>query len=65
MACAFCGKPVNPHDSTVYQRVSGWEHRRKGGGTNAIALRKVEQKWAHANCIRRASRGLSGQESLV
>ena len=64
MRCAFCRHEVDPLEATTYQRVSGWERRRKGGGTNTIALRKTQQEWAHGKCVAREAQGLSNQGRL-
>lgn len=37
MHCNDCGEEVRPN--AAWYEVVGWEHHRKGGGTNAIALR--------------------------
>jgi hypothetical protein len=63
--CPLCGQPIDPSNPRVWQRVSGWEQKRKGGGTNAIALRRVEQEWAHPGCIMLAKDGRIGQETLL
>jgi hypothetical protein len=63
--CPFCHRSIDPTAAHgVYQRVVGWEKRRSGGGTNAIALRRTEQVWAHNLCVERAKNGRSGQGQL-
>jgi len=64
MNCPFCGQPIDPANPYNWQRVSGWTQKRKGGGTNAIALRKTEQEFAHPACVVLAKDGRSGQVSL-
>lgn len=52
--CKFCLTPVNP--MTDYRKVTGWERKRDGGGTNALRLREVHDEWAHALCIDKQAR---------
>lgn len=62
--CGGCGAGVNPYQA--WQRVTGYEKRRAGGGTNHVALRQPEQAWLCDSCMRREQRGISAQQgSLV
>jgi hypothetical protein len=67
--CAECGKPVNPADPNVYQRIQGYERKalaasRKSGSD--IVCRSPVQQFAHAHCVHRLKHGLSPtQESMV
>jgi hypothetical protein len=63
--CPFCQQPVdlgNPHN---WQRVQGWEQKRRQGGTNALALRETKQEWAHPACVVLAKDGRGGQGRLA
>lgn len=67
--CAFCQEHINPNARNTYRRVTGWEHRRDAGGTNAVALRETHEEFAHSSCItlessRRRSRIADAQESF-
>lgn len=64
--CEFCGEPVDPESTRTYRHVSGWEHPREGGGTNALALREPADRWACSPCIDSQRRGIPvTQESLL
>jgi hypothetical protein len=52
--CTFCGGSISA--SRDYRRVTGFERRRSGGGTNALSLRTVSHEWACEGCIRRMTR---------
>jgi hypothetical protein len=68
MICELCGKAMNSYDleHTAYRFVSGWEKPRTAGGTNALALREVTDKRAHAACVRLVSDGINvGQAALI
>jgi hypothetical protein len=59
----FCGTKVDTR--TAYRKVQGWEHPRKAGGTNALALREPFYEWACDMCIREQKRDqVKGQEQL-
>ena len=50
----------------VYHEVIGWEKPRRGGGTNALALRRLTGKVACSGCISRKKSKISpGQQTLV
>lgn len=65
-ACVFCGKAVTLRRAAY--RVEGWETTRAGGGANRILGRKRLGDVAHVECaedhVRKAARGLVGQEQL-
>lgn len=64
--CAFCEEPVDADATRTYRRVTGWEHPRTAGGTNALALREPLDEFACSPCIDRQRRGLAPeQESLL
>lgn len=64
-ACTICGEKVSP-TARVYREVSGYERHRQQGGTNALKLRRVTGRVAHAGCVDRAARGTApGQGSLL
>lgn len=52
--CTFCDGPIAP--SRDYREVTGFERRRAGGGTNALALRAPGDKWACEGCIRKQTK---------
>ena len=65
--CDICKDPNYPIDIRhfgIAQFTSGWVLQRPGGGGHAISLPKRENRWAHAGCIDKASRGLTGQQSM-
>jgi hypothetical protein len=55
--CTFCDAEIDA--SRDYRRVHGWEKYRVQGGTNALACREQEDKWACRTCIERMGRGIS------
>lgn len=62
--CALCGDEMDADRPGAYQRVTGWETRRKGGGTNAIKLRKPLHEFAHKTCVEASAKGRRGQAAL-
>lgn len=65
MKCVFCGEEI-PSIRVGYRKVTGWEHYRDAGGTNALALPERHDEWACEHCIDRQRRGLSvEQQSLL
>lgn len=62
--CDVCGRTVTPR-APNYRQITGWEQVRKGGGANAITLRKEIGIWAHHGCIDVRKAGLEGQERFV
>jgi hypothetical protein len=63
--CEMCDEPVDADALGTYAYVQGWEINRKGGGTNALRLRKPLYRYAHKTCVEVASRGKRGQTSLA
>lgn len=63
--CEMCDEPVDADALGTYALVQGWEVNRKGGGTNALRLRKPLHHYAHKTCVEAASRGRKGQTSLA
>ena len=63
--CELCGKEISRNSSGVWHKVSGWEKRRPGGGTNHVALRKVEDVFRCEECMQKLLAGFSkDQEEL-
>ena len=63
--CALCESEITSGDR-AYQEVVGYEQRRAQGGTNALRLRRLTGRVAHAECVARASQGVSpDQEALL
>jgi hypothetical protein len=63
--CSECGDPISS-TQIAYQRIHGWEQRRKAGGANMIVAREVEDKWACEVCIGKLRRGINpAQERLI
>lgn len=64
--CEFCGNNVDPDNRLTYRKVTGWEHPRQAGGTNALALRETHDVFACSPCIDKQRAGIPvGQTSLV
>lgn len=63
--CTYCLRLVEPE--AAYRRVTGFERRRAGGGTNALRLRQPHDVWACSPCVERlaAGRPLSSYETEV
>lgn len=63
--CSICGRDMTVA-AEVYHEVIGWEKPRRGGGTNALALRRLTGKVACSGCISRKKSKISpGQQTLV
>ena len=66
--CPHSDIPANFPIAALRREVSsGWVGMaggRKGGGVNAIEMVEYTGRVAHAECIKRAKRGLTGQTSL-
>lgn len=63
--CELCGRTVDTDATTTYQYVGGWARNRTQGGTNAIALRRPERRWACHECIDKLSANIAvGQAEL-
>ena len=66
MKCVTCEKEVDPNARTTWQRVIGWERKRKGGGTNAVALRETLQQFMCGECMIQRLEGIDPmQETFV
>ena len=66
MNCSKCGRAINEHIETVWQKVIGWEKKRDQGGTNYIALREPLPEVMCAGCMQLMQDGLDpGQQSLI
>lgn len=63
--CVYCEDPVETEGLGVSRMVTGWEARRRAGGTNALKLRQPSDTYAHTPCVDLASKGLRGQQSLA
>lgn len=64
--CTFCGDPVNPDDMLVLRRVTGWEQKRRQGGTNALIARQPLEQFACPSCGQKLKRGVDpNQPSLL
>ena len=58
--CALgCGETIDTDATTTYQYVTGWARNRTAGGTNAVALRTPQARWACLICIDKLSNGIS------
>ena len=65
MICSACEKDLRPSQNP-WQKVSGWERKRHGGGTNALKLREAHQEWLCAECmVKRTLGGASEQGKLI
>lgn len=65
MTCENCGTEIVEYRK-AWQKVEGWARPRKGGGVNALALRKAVQEFMCDACmIRLKLFGESKQESLL
>jgi hypothetical protein len=63
--CVYCGGSIDAeHD---YHAIVGWEKRRSGGGTNAIALRETAKpdRWACEDCINKLKRGVTPEQGSL
>lgn len=64
--CTFCGILIDPLATTTFRKVTGWEHPRADGGTNALALREPLDEYSCWSCIDRQRNGLDPlQTSMV
>lgn len=59
--CVICGDPIDLERNVYYQKVSGYERPRTGGGTNAIFLRTTFEKFMCEPCMLKARAGVLGQ----
>lgn len=61
--CVYCNGEVDPDRD--YQYAIGWVKRRDAGGTNALALRTLREKYACQQCVNRLKRGVSPQQARL
>ena len=63
--CPLCNKDIAT-DEPFMQEEIGWAKPRSQGGTNALALRHVTARYAHALCVQARGLGIDpGQETLL
>lgn len=62
--CEFCKRDLDTRMDGTHQWTSGWVMQRRAGGGNAIAMPKRENRWAHRQCVEKASKGSFGQTSM-
>jgi hypothetical protein len=64
--CVICNSAINPGRREVYQEVTGFVRKRKGGGANQIRRQKETGRWAHVECVERvAPLQIPGQLSII
>jgi len=59
--CEFCREKIT-NLNTAYRKVTGWEAKRKVGGTNAIRLRVPSHEWACTWCIEKESKKVNANQ---
>lgn len=68
-SCFYCAESVDPHETTTYRRIVGWERKALGASRKSgsdIKLREPREEFAHSRCVDRAARGINArQESLL
>jgi hypothetical protein len=49
----LCGGPIDPADRSNFQRITGWDRPRSGGGTNHVVFREYADppEYAHDDCV--------------
>jgi hypothetical protein len=62
--CEFCQRELDTRMDGTHQYTSGWVMNRSGGGAHAISMPKRENRWAHRQCVEKASKGTLGQTSM-
>jgi hypothetical protein len=62
--CEFCKRELDTRMDGTHQWTSGWVMQRRGGGGHAISMPKRENRWAHRQCVEKASKGSLGQTSM-
>ena len=55
--CEICGNELDNRWPGVCQYTSGWVAQRTKGGGNAVRMPKRENRWAHADCVKRREEG--------
>lgn len=63
--CEFCSREINTQSNDVFQLTAGWVRRRAGGGGHGVSLAARANRWACSYCIETASKGLTGQTSML
>lgn len=58
-----CPKSINPDKD--WAEVRGFDQRRRGGGTNAIALREPTGRYLCDDCMRRLKLGLDTRQGAM
>jgi hypothetical protein len=49
--CSKCDGDIDETQQVLWQRVTGWEKKRKGGGLNRLALRKELYEFCCNTCM--------------
>ncbi len=63
--CAECGCPISDVEH-AWTSISGWDKKRREGGTNHVALRKPLGEWMCDGCMAKCMAGIpTGQLSLA
>ncbi len=63
--CSECGCPI-PDVEYAWTSITGWDKKRRGGGTNHVALRKPTGEWMCDACMQKCMAGIAtGQLSLA
>jgi len=62
--CEFCEIELDTRAEGVHQFTSGWVMNRAGGGGHGISLPERANRWAHRQCVERATRGQTNQPSM-
>lgn len=62
--CEFCGLELDTRAEGTHQWTAGWAMIRDGGGIHGLSLPKRENRWAHRQCVDKASKGHSGQGTM-
>lgn len=62
--CLFCSREIASVQQ-AYRRVVGWEKPRRGGGTNALAVRQPTDVFACSICIDKLRRGIDPKQASL
>lgn len=66
LRCIKCNRVLNEQTETVWNKVTGWEKKRAGGGTNHLALRQPQDDVMCNGCMNLMLAGLDpGQTRLL
>lgn len=60
--CPFCGKPVDKDNRTTWKQVEGWVG---GPKRDSMRLRRDTGEFAHDECVLRAQRGISQDQTTL